>query len=877
MRPLRATIAVVALSLLAAAVEAGYSIESAGVKIIMPPDQKKVVKMAMADFGKPKYGGSMIGSLVYPTSATGYPSANNNLGFKCYPEDCQYGCELFNTSIPPFRIPREAGKFNIMLLDRGPRNQLGHTACYFLDKIYHAQLAGADAVLVANDETGDLSTAVAPEDDDTAKTLAAIDISAAMISLEDALLLRELLRNGPVQLQLNWTAVVPKQAVVEWEFWTNSNDECGAGCRSQMDFVRDMRDKAQAMEARGQARFTPHYLLWNCPAAFLNTTECKTECVMNGTYCVPDPDDDTSKGYSGKDVLLMNMRQLCFHRLAKAAGNGSLWWDYAVQFASNCTMASQNYTLDCAVKVFNALGGPSLGGGRAAWDACASFNETDALARAATDPKALQIPVLEEELASQRGNDSAGIAAVSILPTVRINGKQYRGSLDVGSVMRGICAGFPDGGEPPICNQAWISDDECLPGGVGYLACMSGDLAATGKTRCVNTFKGYSCECKDGMFKYTNPQTGEERCEDINECLATNVPITNPACACPRCACVNKVGSYNCTGPLENKCKAENKWGGCWTSTVNGESFSACVDTVWEFQRMAARGLVNESDPWFKCECPKCFKATAAGTCEPVCDLALCDRGTGNCVPKGSSTGGGGGGGGGGGSSKGGISGVALVFTVLASALLAGVAVLAAQRFLLRQRMGDEIRDIMAQYMPLQERERQQLMAARGAAGRGPPRSGALRPDEDSDDDAMGQAGSYGWGGPTAQPPGPSPLGPLGPGAAAAPALAAASTRAVWGPPPVNAFASSTSAPKPKPAPAAATTAAPLVDVFTLGDETPGSGAGGAGAGAGGAGGPLGLGSAMSGDADPLLGRDMAGGSSAGAGAAPPKADNPFM
>lgn len=25
-----------------------------------------------------------------------------------------------------------------------------------------------------------------------------------------------------------------------------------------------------------------------------------------------------------------------------------------------------------------------------------------------------------------------------------------------------------------------------------------------------------------------------------------------------------------------------------------------CVDTVWEFQRMAARGLANETSPWFK-------------------------------------------------------------------------------------------------------------------------------------------------------------------------------------------------------------------------------------------------------------------------------------
>ena len=49
----------------------------------------------------------------------------------------------------------------------------------------------------------------------------------------------------------------------------------------------------------------------------------------------------------------------------------------------------------------------------------------------------------------------------------------------------------------------------------------------------------------------------------------------------------------------------------------------------------------------------------------------------------------------------GGIIGIAL-----ASAALTGGLVLAANRYLMKQRMGDEIRDIMAQYMPLQVRGR---------------------------------------------------------------------------------------------------------------------------------------------------------------------------
>eukprot|EP00198_Chlamydomonas_reinhardtii_P011849 XP_001701186.1 vacuolar sorting receptor [Chlamydomonas reinhardtii] len=684
MRPLQILVLLVALVLASKAVQAGYSIETAGLKVIFPPDNKKTVQMAMADFGKPRYGATMIGNLIYPSSQPGYGGSS---GYTCFPEDCQYGCQNFNASKPVFKIDRQPGQFYIMLLDRGPRNQEGHTACYFLDKVFNAQAAGADAVLVANDAPGELSTAVAPEDDDTAKELQSLTISAAMISLDDANLLRKLmLANPQVTVMLNWTSVVPKSSVVSWEFWTNSNDDCGFSCREQLKFIADMKDKAQALETAGKVKFSPHYLLWNCPAAFINTTECQTECIMNGTYCVPDPDDDPTKGYSGRDVLAINMRQLCFHRLASAAGKAQLWWDYATRFAANCSMAAKTYTVDCAVGVFESLGGADLAPGqtgRAVWDACAGFNESAALAAAATNPAALKIPVLE----------------------VRINGRQYRGSLDVGGVMRAICSGFPAGQEPAVCNQGWVSEDECAPGGVGYLACMSGDGGVAGKTKCVNTFQGYSCECKDGMYKYVNPMTGEERCEDVNE--------------------------------------AELNWGGCWSGTVKGETFTSCSPSLS-----------------LRCECPKCFRATATNTCEPVCDLDQCDRNTGYCSPKA-------------GVSVGGIIGIAL-----ASAALTGGLVLAANRYLMKQRMGDEIRDIMAQYMPLQERERNALLAARagggGRAGRGP--GGGIRPDEDSDDDGNG-VGAYGWPGAphstAAAPPGGS-LGPLGPPAPAAPTLAAA-------------------------------------------------------------------------------------------------------
>ena len=56
----------------------------------------------------------------------------------------------------------------LVLLAAGDHTGLNRP-CYFIDKAYHAQAAGADALLVVNDNPGDLSTAVAPKDEDSSR------------------------------------------------------------------------------------------------------------------------------------------------------------------------------------------------------------------------------------------------------------------------------------------------------------------------------------------------------------------------------------------------------------------------------------------------------------------------------------------------------------------------------------------------------------------------------------------------------------------------------------------------------------------------------------------------------------------------------------
>lgn len=70
---------------------------------------------------------------------------------------------------------------------------------------------------------------------------------------------------------------------------------------------------AQALQSSNATVFTPHYMVWNCPANYTSTPECLSECINGGRYCSPDPDLDPSAistGYSGKDVVLVSQQQM---------------------------------------------------------------------------------------------------------------------------------------------------------------------------------------------------------------------------------------------------------------------------------------------------------------------------------------------------------------------------------------------------------------------------------------------------------------------------------------------------------------------------------------------------------------------------------------
>jgi hypothetical protein len=97
-------------------------------------------------------------------------------------------------------------------------------------------------------------------------------------------------------------------------------------------------------------------------------------------------------------------------------------------------------------------------------------------------------PLLKMEQDAQIGKGSRG--DVTILPTLVVNNRQYRGKLERKAVLKAICAGFEETTEPNVCLSDDIETNECLNDNGG---CWQ-DKAAN-VTACRDTFRGRVCEC----------------------------------------------------------------------------------------------------------------------------------------------------------------------------------------------------------------------------------------------------------------------------------------------------------------------------------------------------------------------------------------------
>ncbi|WOG85493.1 hypothetical protein DCAR_0104682 [Daucus carota subsp. sativus] len=487
-------VAVVGVVIACYVVEGRFVVEKESISVLSPSDLRYTRHDAsIGNFGVPDYGGSMVGSVVYPQKGSN-------------------GCSSFDGDKP---FKSKSSRPIILLLDRGE--------CYFALKAWNGQEAGAAAVLVADDRDEPLITMDSPQESSDANGyIDKIGIPSALIEKSFGDTLREAIQKGKedVVIRLDWRESMPHpDQRVEYEFWTNSNDECGIRCDEQMKFVKDFKGHAQILEKGGYTMFTPHYITWYCPQPFILSDQCKSQCINNGRYCAPDPENDFGKGYQGRDVVIENLRQLCVHRVANESHRSWVWWDYVTDFHIRCSMKQMRYSKECAESVMESLDLPI-----AKIRSCMGDPEAD-----------VENKVLKIEQDRQVGEGSRG--DITILPTLVINNVQYRGKLERTAILKAICAGFQETADPPICLSGALETNECLERNGGCWSDVRSNITA-----CKDTFRGRVCECP----------------------VANGVQYRGD-------------GYKSCEAFGPGRCAISN--GGCWSETKNGQTFSACSDS----------------------------------------------------------------------------------------------------------------------------------------------------------------------------------------------------------------------------------------------------------------------------------------------------------
>jgi hypothetical protein len=425
-------------ALCALATLATAKVHQKGLHILQPRDLRGDISHTEASFGIPSFAASITGKLFYQW--------NNPLG-----------CDGFD---------HLRGDVTILLVDRGN--------CTFVQKVRAAEEASANAVIVV-DNTDDGPTIIMADDGSGTS----VSIPSVFISKADGDKLKEALdpvhHNGKVMVKLTWDIPSPDNHV-EWELWTSSNDD------NSIEFKHQFQLPATRLGLNHT--FTPHFLTidgdwFDCTTKTglppPHDWRCGKQCTNSGRYCAEDPEQDQGSGRDGEDVVMENVRQICLWGAVNATGQEGIWWDYVEAFHHNCSKSDATFNQACSeglMRIFSRqYGRPSqdlLDDVRHCVDASGGTGFEDG-------PNT----ILEAEIKARVEE------GVFMLPTIRINEKDYRGdiscptpvSLGTCPVLAAICDGFMKGGAPPVCkpDYCWDTIDVCGVCGGDGMSCRGCD------------------------------------------------------------------------------------------------------------------------------------------------------------------------------------------------------------------------------------------------------------------------------------------------------------------------------------------------------------------------------------------------------------------
>lgn len=94
------------------------------------------------------------------------------------------------------------------------------------------------------------------EDDDSQREEAQLTVPCALLQQAAGVALKgQLAYSVPTVATMSWADIVPRAAsVVDWQLWSNSNDECGVRCDRQKQLLADLAPAMEALVSSRQAR-----------------------------------------------------------------------------------------------------------------------------------------------------------------------------------------------------------------------------------------------------------------------------------------------------------------------------------------------------------------------------------------------------------------------------------------------------------------------------------------------------------------------------------------------------------------------------------------------------------------------------------------------
>jgi len=359
--------------------------------------QKGAIPHSLANFGNPPYGSAMVGRVFYDKT--------NKLG--CTP----FSPISWEDDPDPVNTP-------ILLVDRGE--------CYFTVKVKNAQNIGATAVIIVDDRNENPEHVVMQDNGAGGD----IFIPSMLVSKSDGDIIKLMLEDTNLarHVAMSVTFDMPQQDEdVHYEFWISSD-------RKEV-YEMLMQDRNYRKQLKKiEAEFTPHYVHYSCMSCKMDGYRSdEKDCVSGGRYCARDPDQ--TGPFTGREVVMEDLRQLCVFKYAEEKGKNSIYFNYLLGFATNCYYRN-DFSKKCSENAMRYSGIPAK---KVQECVDESFNYEDIVYGDNT--------ILAEE--REAWHDSG----LSFYPSITINGQAFRGDWEIQEVMVAVCAGFTYEERPEVCQE----------------------------------------------------------------------------------------------------------------------------------------------------------------------------------------------------------------------------------------------------------------------------------------------------------------------------------------------------------------------------------------------------------------------------------------